>query len=192
MKPTPQNAVDASVRLLNAANDQLAITEIMTNQVMDILDQPASEYGVTHAGNAPLSDLVYISPAQRRRILFLIGEVESRCATVYELANKHADAQCLPEPAQEANSELGDIISKWQEAHAKWREQLDIGDESDSPQSKAEDIAAEALLTFQCRTHTEVQRKISLFAGNDHLASLGASYSDTFFPSLIVAVGRQD
>ncbi|WP_288430425.1 hypothetical protein [uncultured Agrobacterium sp.] len=195
MQRISSHTVDASAsrndpaHLLNATSAQLELTELMTHQVMDILDQPARDYGITHAGNAPVSDLVHIAPAQRRRVLFLIGEVESRCATVHDIARRQFDAAHLVEPSNKPSRELEDIITNWQDAHAKWRGRLDIGDENDNPESKAEDLAAEALLNCQCRTHADVQRKLSLFASINHLGSLVGSYPETFLPTVIIADG---
>ncbi|UHS63765.1 hypothetical protein HRR99_19635 [Agrobacterium vaccinii] len=78
--------------------------------------------------------------------------------------------------------ELESLIADRQAAYEKWCERRRSGDDGGGPKSKA----AEALLEFQCRTSAEVQRKVSLFAGNDHLASLGSNHSDLFLPSLII------
>ncbi|WP_230057968.1 hypothetical protein [Agrobacterium fabrum] len=171
--------------MLATITGQLTLTEILTHQIMDILDQHASD-----DKDAPtFGDLVRVAPAQRRRVLFLIGEIESRSANLYDLAKAEADESRSRLEKVAPSPELEKVIAGWRAAHAEWRNRLEIGDESDSPESEAEDVAAEALLNFQCSTHEDVQRKLTLFAGVNHLASLGANYSDVFFPSLIIPEG---
>ncbi|MFS8121817.1 hypothetical protein QD336_05280 [Rhizobium sp. BR 250] len=202
MKPTLQNAANASVAsegsLYTMANDICHLSYNLTC-MLEILQEKADLVlfpGTTAEGiiDGPVAqNFNLIRPEEKRSIAFVLGDCLKRAEELDMAVDKMSvvtvqlDRPPTNKTVSVASEELESVIATWRAAHEKWRERLSIGDEGDGPESKSEDVAAEALLSFQCRTHADVQRKVSLFAGSDHLASLGFSYSDLFLPSLIVA-----
>ncbi len=199
MKPTSLDVEHASTladclyAIREKASGLISLTEVVNKDMLDVFEQTASVQGAVQSGSAEMSDLLYVSPAQRRRVMYFIGEAEGKSSDLQktvEMAHDYSfdlwkEKQAEFAAVDTASLELEALIADWQAAYDKWCERRRLGDDSGGPESKAEDIAAEALLEFQCRTSVDVQRKVSLFAGNDHLASLGSNHSDLFLPSLI-------
>ncbi|MFS8124199.1 hypothetical protein QD336_17400 [Rhizobium sp. BR 250] len=207
MKTTLQNAADASVAsevsIYTIANDICHLSHNLTC-MLEILHEKADLVlfpGTTAEGiiDGPVAqNFNLIRPEEKRSIAFVLGDCLKRAEALDMAADKMSTltVQLEHPPTSKtvgvASEELESVISTWRAAHEKWRERLSLGDEGDGPESKSEDVAAEALLSFQCRTDADVQRKVSLFAGNDHLASLAFSYSDLFLPSLIVSESQSN
>lgn len=172
---------ERAVALHKASRELLSAVELTASHVLDVFE--------CGEGN----DRFVISPDLQRRLYYLIGEAETRAARLEDATGAESafwfqfhEPECA---ATTTPSEFEDVIAGWRAAHAKWRERLDAGDGGDSPESKAEDAAAETLLNFQCRSHDDVQRKIALFTEVDHLGSLGADRREVFFPTLIIPEG---
>ncbi|MDR6101033.1 hypothetical protein QE369_001211 [Agrobacterium larrymoorei] len=184
---------DSAGKLLSAANDQLTISELIARQVLDALEVTAEDLGIQVTGEMRSGNLIFVPKASHRQLLYLVGEVESRCTLLTDIVEDHHEyltgildaleqgvgEQALVSPG------LEEALAIWQEAFGIWREIMRSGDESDCAESQAEERALQALVSFQCRTHADVQRKITLFCGAQ-LAPLAEMYSDVFLASLII------
>lgn len=194
MKPTMKTEARASGLDTDALSERACALHDASRELLSAVELTASQlFDVFECGDG--EDRFFISPAHQRRLYYLIGEAETRAAHIHDIAQAESASwyQFYEQNSAVANapSELESVIATWRAAHAKWRERLDSGDESSGPESSAEDSAAEALLSFQCLSHNDVQRKLSLFNEVDHLGSLGADRREVLFPSLIIPEGGE-